>query len=55
MVEMRELRAMVEPLGRRIEAESGTQETGGGDKGTSSHNADGDWQTHGDPTAQMVG
>ncbi len=30
-------------------------EAGGGDKGSSSHDADGDWQTHGDPTAQMVG
>ncbi len=30
-------------------------EAGGGDKGFSSHDADEDWQTHGDPTAQMVG
>ncbi len=29
-------------------------EAGGGDKGSSSHDVDGDWQTCGDPTAQMV-
>ncbi len=28
-------------------------EAGSGDKGSSSHDADGDWQTRGDPTAQM--
>ncbi len=30
-------------------------EAGDRDKGSSSHDADGDWQTHGDPTAEMVG
>ncbi len=30
-------------------------EAGGGDKGSTNHDADGDWQTRGDATAQMVG
>ncbi len=29
-------------------------EAGGGDKGSSSHDADGDWQTRGDTTPLMV-
>ncbi len=50
MAERRELGAMVEPLGRRAEAEAG-----GVGKGFSSPADDRDWQTRGAHTEQMVG
>ncbi len=49
-----DLGAMVGPLGRRGEAESGTQRLEAGDKGFSSHADNADWQTRGAHTEQMV-
>lgn len=52
MAERRDLGAMVYRLRQTPGLDS---EARGKDKSSSSHDADGDWQTCGDPTAKMVG
>ncbi|KAL1263533.1 hypothetical protein QQF64_006272 [Cirrhinus molitorella] len=54
-VETREISAMVEPLGQRAEAESWTQKLGVEMRDPPALTPDGNWQTRGVPTAQMVG